>query len=83
MQQSFMAHLFLVHLQQVLKKSPALTLSQARRIIAQVIRDEIGDGLDILECLHYQQTRNHRAYLSHCKRTLRRLHSRPKMSEVS
>jgi hypothetical protein len=40
-----------------------------------VIARDFGERHDTLGCIHYWQQRNHQAYRSHRKRTLRRLRS--------
>ena len=70
MAHAFMAHLFLVHLCLVFKKSPALTVAQARRLIARALEDD-QDGLpDILSIIAYHQQRNYAAYRPHRRRRL-------------
>ena len=61
------------------KKSPALTLAQARQLIAQAIEEEARPLRDVLAILHYRQSRNYAVYRSHRKRTLKRLHQRLKL----
>src|SRR3990172_7781360 len=60
------------------KKSPALTIAQARQLIAQAIDEAARPLRDVITILHYRQRRNHAAYRSHRKRTLRRLKQRTK-----
>ncbi|MCL5951139.1 MAG: hypothetical protein M1132_05330 [Chloroflexi bacterium] len=48
MAHGFLAHLLLVHLCLVFKKSPTLTIAQARELIAQALEDECPDIPSIL-----------------------------------
>jgi hypothetical protein len=50
-----------------------LTIAQMHHLVAQVIADESRDVRDVLAVVHYRQWRNRAAYLSHRKRTLKRL----------
>jgi hypothetical protein len=54
------------------KKSPALTIAQARQLIARALEDEQGHRQDILSILAYRQQRNYAAHCSHRRRTLKR-----------
>jgi hypothetical protein len=67
---AFRAHLFLVRLCLVFKKSPAMTVAQARRLIARALDDEQEERPDILSIIAYHQERNYTAYRSHrrCRR---------------
>ena len=65
MAHAFLAHLCLVHLCRVFKKSPAITIAQARELIARALEDEQDHRLDILSIITGQQKRNYAAYLSH------------------
>src|SRR5262245_42138295 len=58
------------------KKSPALTVPQAHQVIAQAIDEATRPLRDVLAIVHYRQRRNHAAYRSHRKRTLKKLHQR-------
>jgi SRSO17 transposase len=73
---TFLEHLYLVHLQLMIKKSPALTIAQAHQLIAQAIDDDRVEWPDTLAIVAYRQRRNYAAYRSHRKRTLARLGSR-------
>jgi hypothetical protein len=72
MAHTFLAHLFLMRLRLVFKKTPALTTAQAHQLVAYVIRDEMDRLSDILAIIDYRQRQNYAAYRSHRKRTLRR-----------
>jgi len=72
MAQTFLAHLFLMRLRLVFKKTPALTTAQAHPLVAHVIREELEHLSDILAIMAYRQQRNYAAYRSHRKRTQRR-----------
>ena len=68
------AHLFLVSVQQALKENaPALTVSQARLLLQAVLPRPVFDVEAALEALRQIQRTNHLAYLSHRKRTLKKL----------
>lgn len=68
------AHLFLVSIQQDLKEdAPALTVSQARLLLQAVLPRPTFDIEAALQSVRQIQCSNHLAYLSHRKRTLRRL----------
>jgi len=68
------AHLFLVSVQQALKEdAPALTVSQARLLLQAVLPRPVFDVEAALEALRQIQRTNHMAYLSHRKRTLKKL----------
>lgn len=69
----FLAQLFLLLLRQKYKKAPALTLSQARRLMEWSLPWRRRDGVYVLELIRYHQGRNHQAYLSHRQRRLREL----------
>ena len=56
-----------------IKKAPALTLSQARRLMEWSLPWRLRDGVYVLEIIRYHQGRNHQAYLSHRQRRLREL----------
>lgn len=70
---TFLAHLFLIHLRAHWPRRSALTTAQARQLIARAIEEEAFPLRNVLTILHYQQRRNHAAYCSHRKRTLKRL----------
>ena len=68
------AHFFLVTVQQDLKEdAPVLTVSQARLLLQAVLPKPIFDAEAALEALRQIQRANHAAYLSHRKRTLKKL----------
>lgn len=68
------AHLFLVTVQQELKEdAPALTVPQARMLLQAVLPRPVFDVEAALEALRQIQRANHLAYLSHRKRTLKKL----------
>jgi len=68
------AHLFLVTLQQYLgEQVPALTVPQARMLLEAVLPRPVFDANIALKYLRRIQLANHRSYLSHRRRTLRRL----------
>lgn len=68
------AHLFLVSVQQELQEdAPALTVSQARLLLQAVLPRPVFDAHAALEALRQIQRANHAAYLSHRKRTLKKL----------
>lgn len=68
------AHLFLVSVQQELKEdAPALTVSQARLLLQAVLPKPVFDEQAALAALRQIQRTNHAAYLSHRKRTLKKL----------
>jgi SRSO17 transposase len=69
---TFLAHLFLIHLRVNWPGRSALTTAQARVLIAQAIEQEAFPLRNVLAILHYRQRRNHAAYCSHRKRTLKR-----------
>jgi hypothetical protein len=54
------------------KKSPALTIAQARELIARALEEEQDERADILSIITYQQKRNYAAYLSHRRRHQRK-----------
>lgn len=46
-------------------------MAQARTLVADMLEDE-GGATDMLNIIEYRQRRNHAAYVSHRKRTIRR-----------
>ena len=70
---AFLAQLFLVHLRVRWSGRAALTTAQARALIAQAIEEEAWPLRNVSAIIHYRQARNHAAYRSHRKRTLKRL----------
>jgi SRSO17 transposase len=72
MVQTFLAHLFLMRLRLLFKKTPALTTAPAHQLVAYVIREEMDRLADILDIIDYRQQQNYAAYRTHRKRTLRR-----------
>lgn len=69
---AFLAQLFLIHLRVSWPGRAALTTAQARLLIAQAIDEEAFPLRNVLAIVHYRQRRNHAAYCSHRKRTLKR-----------
>ena len=68
------AHLFLVTLQQEFREDmPALTVPQARMLLESVLPRPVFDAHAALETLSKIQLSNHRAYLSHRRKTLQKL----------
>ena len=68
------AHLFLVTLQQEFQEDmPALTVPQARMLLESVLPKQVFDADAALKALSKIQLSNHRAYLSHRRKTLQRL----------
>jgi SRSO17 transposase len=70
---AFSAQLFLVHLRVRWSGRAALTTAQTRALIAQAIDEQAGPLRNVSAIIHYRQARNHAAYRSHRKRTLKRL----------
>lgn len=66
-----LAHFFLVRLKLRLgEQAPALTLPQARLLLATVLAEPEFDAQRALDVIIYRQRRNHAAYVSHRKRRL-------------
>ena len=72
MAQTFIAQLFLMRLRLLFKKSPALTLAQARQLIARALADEQEKHPAVLATITYRQQRKYAASCSHRRRTLKR-----------
>ena len=70
---AFLAQLFLVHLRVHWAGRAALTTAQARVLIAQAIDEEAWPLRNVSALITYRQSRNHAAYRSHRKQTLKRL----------
>lgn len=76
MTMTLLAHHFLVRVRLRLKKSPALTVPQARELLNVVLPKRGFDAHAALALIQYYQRLNHIAYLAHRKRTLKRLRQR-------
>jgi SRSO17 transposase len=70
---AFLAQLFLIHLRVHWSGRAALTTAQARLLIAQAIDEEAWPLRNVSALIAYRQSRNHAAYRSHRKQTLKRL----------
>jgi len=74
MTECILAHHFLVRVEQRLKKgAPALTIPQARLLIASILPLERLDPQEALARIRFIQKQNHAAYVSHRKCTIERL----------
>ena len=68
-----LAHFFLWHLKIRLgEKAPAITLSQLRIVLEVLLPLRELDVLAALELVQWIQAKNHKAYLSHRKKTYER-----------
>jgi len=56
-----------------LKKVPALTTAQAHQLVICALQDDDQLTIDTIAIIEYRQRRNHAAYCSHRKQTLKRL----------
>jgi SRSO17 transposase len=69
-----LAHHFLVWVRVEWKdRAPALTLNQVRLLLTSVLPKPVFNAERALELVGYYQRRNHAAYLSHRKRTFKKL----------
>src|SRR5215216_6866392 len=69
-----LAHHFLVWVRLEWKdRAPALTLNQVKLLLTSVLPRPVFDAKRALELVAYYQRRNHAAYLSHRKRTYKKL----------
>ena len=76
-----LSHFFVVRMKLRLQPhAPALTLPQARLLLAGVLPKRRFDGQWAIEVLRYRQQRNHAAYLSHRRRRIRKLNHNREVS---
>lgn len=74
MTECILAHHFLVRVQKRLKRqAPALTLPQARLLVASILPLKHLDPQEAIRRIRFLQKQNHAAYHSHRKRAIRRL----------
>jgi len=74
MTECILAHHFLVRVQKRLnEEAPALTVPQARLLIASVLPLKRLDPQEAIRRIRFVQKQNHAAYFSHRKRTIERL----------
>ena len=64
----FLAHLFLVRQLLQFKKTPAMTIAQARQLVTSALEDDPLMLTRTIAITLYHQCRNHAAYRSHCER---------------
>jgi len=68
-----LAHHYLVRVQKRLRKAPALTIPQARLLIASVLPLKRLDPHQAIERVRFIQRQNYAAYVAHRKRTIKRV----------
>jgi len=73
MTECILAHHFLVRVQKQLKGGAALTILQARLLVASVLSLKQLDPQEAIRRIQFIQKQNCAAYLSHRKRTIQRL----------
>ena len=59
------------------KKAPAITVSQLRILLEIVLPLKIFDIQDALDLVEWIQWKNHKAYISHRKKRIRKLSESP------